>query len=112
MRDAFEQKLPARHQEFLRSLSLTHVEGDYVFVHAGIKPGRPLAEQVAADVLWIRGEFLDSRADHGHCVVHGHTITDDIDVHHNRIGIDTGAYYSGKLTCLVLEGGERSVLQT
>lgn len=112
MRDAFEQKLPARHLEFLQSLSLSHVEGDYAFVHAGIKPGRPLDQQVAADVLWIRGEFLDSRADHGHCVVHGHTISDDIDLHHNRIGIDTGAYYSGKLTCLVLEGGERSVLQT
>ncbi len=112
MRDAFEQKLPPRHLEFLRSLNLTHVEGGYAFVHAGIKPGRPVGDQVAADVLWIRSEFLESRADQGHCIVHGHTITDDIDVHSNRIGIDTGAYYSGKLTCLVLEGGERSVLQT
>lgn len=112
MRATLEEKLPAAHLDFLRTLKLTHVEGDYAFVHAGIKPGRSLEEQVPADVLWIRGEFLDSSADHEKCVVHGHTITEDVDVRWNRIGIDTGAYYSGTLTCLVLEREERLVLQT
>ena len=88
------------------------MEGDHAFVHAGIKPGVALEDQVNGDLLWIRGEFLDSRADHEKCIVHGHTITDDIDVRWNRIGIDTGAYYSGRLSCLVLDGESRAVLQT
>jgi len=71
-----------------------------------------LDEQVDEDILWIRGEFLGDRSDHGKCIVHGHTITDDIDVRQNRIGIDTGAYYSGTLSCLVLDGESRAVLQT
>ena len=112
MREALETKLPDRHLAFLTGLKLLHVEGDYAFVHAGIKPGRPLDEQVAEDALWIRAEFLDSRADHGKCIVHGHTVTKDVDVRSNRIGVDTGAYFSGLLTCLVLEGDERAVLQT
>lgn len=105
-------KLPEAHLEFLRSLRRYHVVGDYAFVHAGIRPGVALDEQVDEDVLWIRGEFLDSRDDHGKCIVHGHTITDEIDVQKNRIGIDTGAYYSGTLSCLVLDGESRAVLQT
>lgn len=112
MRDDLIEKLPESHLTFLRSLQRYHVEGDYAFVHAGIKPGVPLDEQVDEDVLWIRGEFLDNREDHGKCIVHGHTITDDIEVRSNRIGIDTGAYYSGTLSCLVLDGESRAVLQT
>lgn len=112
MRQDLEQKLPDRHLYFLQSLQLSHVEGDYAFVHAGIRPGRPLADQTADDLLWIRAEFLESRADHGMCVVHGHTISNEVDIQANRIGIDTGAYFSGTLTCLALEGEERSVLQT
>lgn len=112
MRDSLEEKLPERHLAFLRSLEMLHVEGDYAFVHAGIRPGRPLEDQIPEDVLWIRGDFLNSRADHDKCIVHGHTVTKDIDVRSNRIGIDTGAYFSNTLTCLVLEGTERAVLQT
>ncbi len=112
MRDDLEARLPGEHLAFLHRLSLYHVEGDYAFVHAGIRPGRPLDEQVPEDALWIRAEFLESRADHGKCIVHGHTITEDVEVRPNRIGIDTGAYYSGRLTCLVLEGESRAVLQT
>ena len=112
MRDAPRAKRPDAHLDFLRSLRRYHVEGEYAFVHAGIKPGVPLADQVDDDVLWIRGEFLETRADHGKCIVHGHTITDDIEVRPNRIGIDTGAYFSGTLSCLVLDGEARAVLQT
>jgi serine/threonine protein phosphatase 1 len=112
MRDDLENRMPGPHQEFLRSLKRLHVEADYAFVHAGIKPGIPLDDQVDEDLLWIRGEFLGSRADHGVCVVHGHTITDDIEVRPNRIGIDTGAYFSGRLSCLVLDGESRATLQT
>ena len=112
MRDHLREKLPPAHLEFLRSLRRYHVEGEYAFVHAGIKPGVALEDQVDEDVLWIRGEFLETRADHGKCIVHGHTITDEIEVRPNRIGIDTGAYFSGTLSCLVLDGTSRAVLQT
>lgn len=112
MRDQLEGKLPEPHLQFLKSLKLLHIEGDYAFVHAGIKPGRDLSEQVPDDVLWIREEFLGSNANHGKCIVHGHTITDEVEIRPNRIGIDTGAYFSGKLTCLVLSADTRSLLQT
>jgi serine/threonine protein phosphatase 1 len=105
-------RLPPRHLAFLRELSLSHVEGDYYFVHAGIKPGIPLDAQALEDMLWIRDEFLFSRVDFGKIVVHGHTITDAPEVKRNRIGIDTGAFASGKLTCLVLDGESWSFLQT
>ena len=112
LHDDLAQKVPAGHLAFLRDLRLYHAEGDYAFVHAGIRPGRPLDAQVPEDVLWIRGDFLSSRADHGRCIVHGHSIADEVDVQPNRIGIDTGAYFSGRLTCLVLDGESRAVLQT
>ena len=104
--------LPERHLEFLRSLALSHEEGDYLFVHAGIRPGRELAEQTPDDLMWIRDEFLRSEADHGKVVVHGHSISPEPELRDNRIGIDTGAFATGRLTCLVLEGTERRILQT
>jgi serine/threonine protein phosphatase 1 len=110
--DELRQRLPERHLRFLRGLQLTHAEGDYFFAHAGIRPGVPLDRQAPEDLLWIRGEFLASPADHGKIVVHGHTITTAPEVRRNRIGIDTGAFASGHLTCLVLEGEEWSFLQT
>lgn len=111
-RRSLVDNLPAEHLAFLRALGPCHVEGGYVFVHAGIRPGRPIAEQAREDLLWIRGPFLQSRADHGFCVVHGHTITPEVEVRRNRIGIDTGAFRSNRLTSLVLEGGSRRWLQT
>jgi serine/threonine protein phosphatase 1 len=108
----FAEALPARHLDFLRGLHLHHSEGDYLFVHAGIRPGVPLAEQKRADLTGIRNEFLRSRADHGHVVVHGHSIVDEPEVTANRIGIDTGAYATGQLTCLRLVGKERQFLIT
>lgn len=104
--------LPKRHVEFMRRMPLMHVEGDYLFVHAGIRPGIALEHQLRDDLLWIRDEFRFSPDDHGKVVVHGHTITERPDQQANRIGIDTGAYYSGRLTCLVLDGTTRSFLQT
>jgi serine/threonine protein phosphatase 1 len=96
--------VPENHLHFLRGLQLWFSSGGYVFVHAGIHPERPLEEQVVKDLMWIRGPFLSSKKDFGVRVVHGHSITREPDVQHNRIGIDTGAFYSGRLTCLVLEG--------
>ncbi len=106
------RKLPERHLAFLRSLRLHHVEGDYLFVHAGIRPGVPLERQDREDLLWIRDKFLASTADHGRIVVHGHTISEEPDVRSNRIGIDTGAYATGVLTCLVLHEDRREFLRT
>ena len=112
IRDQLRRKLPVEHLAFLRSLEMYHVEGDYLFVHAGIRPGRPLKQQEPQDLLWIRNEFLFSSVDHGCCVVHGHSISPDPEIRSNRIGIDTGAYVTGRLTGLVLDGAERRILQT
>lgn len=111
LRAAVMARLPEAHAAFLRSLKLSHVEGDYFFVHAGIRPGVRLEDQVAADLVWIREPFLESTADHGKVVVHGHTPVEAPEVRPNRIGIDTGAVYGGVLTALVLEGAERRFLQ-
>lgn len=106
------EKVPSRHIDFMLGSRLYHRAGDYLFVHAGIRPGEPLEAQVADDFLWIRGEFLRSSIDHGYVVVHGHSISRKVDFRPNRIGIDTGAYATGILTCLVLEGDKRRLLQT
>lgn len=104
--------VPASHVEFLGSGEDVIEIGDYVFVHAGIRPGVPLDKQSLSDLRWIREEFLSDDRDHGAMVVHGHTIRDDIDEWPNRIGIDTGAYRSGILTAIVLEGTGRHYLKT
>ncbi len=111
-RRRLRQALPPRHLDFFQSLARWHVEGDYLFVHAGLRPGVPLDRQKDQDLLWIRHKFLDSSADFGKVVVHGHTISPEVDTAPNRIGIDTGAYYSGRLTCLVLEGATRRFIHT
>ncbi len=108
----FRRVLPKPHLSFLQNLQLSHVEGDFAFVHAGIRPGVALDDQVADDLLWIRGPFLSSDADFGQVVIHGHTITDDPEIRHNRIGIDTGAFATGRLTCLVLEDDTQEFLST
>jgi serine/threonine protein phosphatase 1 len=106
------RKLPERHRQFMAGLVLTHAEGDYLFAHAGVRPGVPLDRQTEEDLLWIREDFLRSEAEFGKIVVHGHTITERPDVQSNRVGIDTGAFASGTLTCLVLDGTEMTFLQT
>ncbi|WP_448188329.1 metallophosphoesterase family protein [Azospirillum sp. sgz301742] len=104
--------LPPTHLAFLGSLRTSVTIGDYLFVHAGVRPGMPLDRQREDDLLWIREDFLRSTADHGKVVVHGHTITPEPEVRPNRIGIDTGAFATHRLTCLVLEGTERRFLVT
>jgi serine/threonine protein phosphatase 1 len=104
--------VPEAHLEFIESFEDQIVIGDYAFVHAGIRPGIPLSAQTVSDLRWIREEFVEQRGDLEKVVVYGHTIYDDIEERGSRIGIDTGAYASGKLTALALEGGERWYLQT
>ena len=105
-------RVPSDHLRLLERAPLFHREGDYLFVHAGLRPRVPLDSQTEADLLWIREPFLESRDDHGPAVVHGHTVVDAPEVHPNRIAIDTGAYATGRLTALVVQGGERGFLTT
>ena len=101
------ERVPPSHTDFLSSFE-NYVEiGDYLFVHAGIKPGIEIANQDDADMRWIRGEFLNCRDSHGKMVVHGHTISTEPQILPNRIGIDTGAFASGRLTALGLESDQR-----
>jgi serine/threonine protein phosphatase 1 len=95
-------ELPAAHQAFLRAMPLYHQTDDYIFVHAGLRPGLPLEQQDEADLLWIRHEFIYSEAGFGKTVVFGHTPLDQPLVRPGRIGIDTGAVYGNHLTCLEL----------
>ena len=107
-----EQRVPASHVDFIAGFEEQIRVGDYLFVHAGIRPRVPFEAQTGGDLRWIRGDFLDFRGSHGAIVVHGHTITDDVEERANRIGIDTGAFASGKLTALALEGTSRWYLST
>lgn len=104
--------MPRHHKQFLAGLPVQVQFGDYLFVHAGIRPGLPLDRQSREQMIWIRDVFLNSESDHGLIVVHGHTIVHDVEWMPNRIGVDTGAYTTGRLTALVLEGGGRRLLQT
>lgn len=104
--------IPHSHLEWLRNLPRTATVGDYVFVHAGLRPGRPADSQDPEDLIWIREPFLSSKFDFGKVVVHGHTPASEPEVRPNRINIDTGAVFTGRLTCLLLEGANRAFLQT
>jgi serine/threonine protein phosphatase 1 len=110
--DALIARVPPAHVAFLKSFESQIAIGDYLFVHAGIRPRVPLEDQTGGDLRWIRSEFLDYRGAHGPIVVHGHTICDEVEERPNRIGIDTGAFASGRLTALGLERGERWYLST
>jgi serine/threonine protein phosphatase 1 len=96
--------------QWLRGLPLTADSGDYFFCHAGIRPGVPLKKQSRNDLLWIREEFLRHDKSHGCVVVHGHSISDAVEIRDNRIGLDTGAYRSDILTAICLEGTYREIL--
>lgn len=104
--------VPRAALDFIRSFEDSVHIGDYLFVHAGIRPGVALDGQSVEDLRWIREPFLSSPVAHGAVVVHGHTITQDVEERGNRLGIDTGAYDSGRLTALGLEGEERWFIQT
>ncbi|MGU3541081.1 metallophosphoesterase family protein [Methylobacterium sp. A54F] len=94
--------LPAEHLAFLQSLPLGLRLGAMYFVHAGVRPGVLLEQQRAEDLLWIREPFLSSDANHGALIIHGHSPVTDVEFLPNRINIDTGAFYTGKLTCLLM----------
>ncbi len=103
---------PKSHLDFLKSLKLTHIEGDYLFVHAGVRPGAPLEDQTEADLLWIRKRFHNAPPEDrpDYVVVHGHTPVNKPEDAGWRIGVDTGACYGGMLTAVVLEGTTRRFL--
>jgi diadenosine tetraphosphatase ApaH/serine/threonine PP2A family protein phosphatase len=109
---AFHHALPQSHLRFFRDLQLSFECGDFFFAHAGVKPGVELSSQMEYDLLWIREEFLSSNEDFGKIVIHGHTPTPDIEVLPNRINIDTGAFATDRLSCLVIEGASLSVIDT
>lgn len=104
--------VPDEQAEFLRGFVDTCRFGDYLFVHAGIRPGVALHEQQQGDLRWIRDPFLQDETPHGFVVVHGHTISPEVEERPNRIGIDTGAFATGVLTALGIEGRERWYLDT
>ncbi|GGE84061.1 metallophosphoesterase family protein [Sphingomonas prati] len=104
--------VPAAWVEWIRQLPCTAQSGDYFFCHAGIRPGVPLKRQNRQDLLWIREDFLSDTRDHGAVIVHGHSISPEVEMLENRIGIDTGAYDSDILTALYLEGTDRLVIAT
>ncbi|WP_323696879.1 metallophosphoesterase family protein [Thiorhodovibrio litoralis] len=104
--------LPAHQRAFLEQLEYSCRFGDYFFAHAGIRPGVSPEEQDPRDLIWIRDTFLQHRKAHPLMVVHGHQALEEIDVRSNRIGIDTGAYANGRLTCLVLDGTARWIVDT
>lgn len=110
--DAVLAAMPAAHIDFMRNLDITLTLGDYFFCHAGVRPGIPLDRQSAGDLLWIRDSFTQSTADHGKRIVHGHTPTMEPEILPNRINVDTGAYLTNRLSCVVLEGDEVRIIHS
>ncbi len=104
--DLIDKAVPQEHKDFLASLNSQAIIGDYAFVHAGIQPGVPLADQEDTDLYWIRDAFLEFNEPHPYMIVHGHSIRESVEMRSNRIGIDTGAYATGRLTAIGLEGTE------
>lgn len=109
---ALRETVPPEHIAFIERMGDTFRFGDFLLVHAGIRPGLPLSEQARKDLRWIREPFLSDTSDHEVVVVHGHTVVEAVDERPNRIAIDTGAVRSGRLTALVIEGEDRRYLAT
>ena len=109
--DALRQAVPEAHRSFIQDLKLWTIFGDFFFCHAGIKPGVPLESQEARDLIWIRDEFLDDERLHPKVIVHGHTPSLEPEVRPNRINLDTGAFRSGVLTALIVEGDDKQIMQ-
>lgn len=102
--EALSAAIPKSHLQFLDQLPSSFTLGGFFFAHAGVRPGIPLKKQKDDDLLWIRDDFLLHEESFGKIVVHGHTPVLECDIRHNRINIDTGAFATGRLTCLVIEG--------
>jgi serine/threonine protein phosphatase 1 len=112
LRDDLQARVPYSHVIFLENTRYAHSSGSYYFVHAGIKPHLALEHQQPVDQLWIRDEFIEHTRPYEKIIVHGHTVSDEVEFMGNRIGLDTGAYLSGKLSCLVLEDDRQQLIQT
>ncbi|MBO9601728.1 MAG: serine/threonine protein phosphatase [Novosphingobium sp.] len=112
LQELMAQAVPQEDIDFIRGFEEMIVVGDYAFVHAGIVPDVALKQQQPLDLRWIREPFLSHKGSHSHVIVHGHTIYDRAVILPNRIGIDTGAFDSGRLTALVLEGTRRKLIET
>ncbi len=112
LRDQFAAALPESHRSFLKRLRFGLRWQNYILVHAGLNPRRSITEQAPDDLMWIREPFLSSDRDWGFKVVHGHVAADEPVFRANRICIDTGAYQTGRLTCIVLDGAGERLIQT
>lgn len=110
--EVIRNAVPKEHIEFLEGFDDSCRFGDYLFVHAGIRPGVEIDQQRQSDLRWIREPFLFDDTDHGFVVVHGHTIRPEVEIRPNRIGIDTGAYRTGVLTALAIDGNDSWLLDT
>jgi serine/threonine protein phosphatase 1 len=104
VRDEAVARVPASHRRFLEGLPLQYSRGQSLFVHAGIRPGVPPADQTEDDLVWIRRGFLDDSRDHGALIVHGHTAIGRVTHFGNRLDIDTGVAYGGPLSAVLVEG--------
>ena len=111
-RDLLLEAMPPRHRAFFRNLKLCVTMGDYFFVHAGVRPGVPLEDQIEDDLLWISKEFLEHDELFDKVIVHGHIPRKEPQIRDNRISIDTRAWFTGCLTAIMLEGIERELLTT
>jgi serine/threonine protein phosphatase 1 len=109
---SFKEKFEANHRRFIEHMPFYHISADYFFCHAGIKPGQPLSQQDPIDLLWIRDEFLESQLAHGKMIVHGHTSVESVDIRPNRINVDTGAYLTGRLSCVVLQDQKLGIIDS
>ena len=109
---ALRAAIPAEWADWLRQLPFSTRSGDYFFCHAGVRPGVAIKRQAPKDLLWIRDDFVDDAGEHGVVVVHGHSVSRSVEVRHNRIGVDTGAYESGELSAVYLEGTRRELIST
>jgi len=112
LQTALRERISPAHIHFLEQTQSHYVAGSYYFVHAGVSPRFDLNHQHAEDQLWIRNAFIEHRKPFEKIIVHGHTISDEPDFKPNRIGLDTGAYLSGKLSCLVLQDDQQRIIQT
>jgi serine/threonine protein phosphatase 1 len=110
-RDQFARAIPPSHLIFLQRTPLTYTSGDYLFVHAGVRRDTPLHSQSAKDLLWIKRGFSDEDAPFEKFVVHGHTPLERPYFGQHRINLDTGAYLTGRLTCLVLSDTNQQVIE-
>jgi serine/threonine protein phosphatase 1 len=112
LRTRLRRRVPVEHRRFLNGLRTSARRGDYLFAHAGIRPGLAPEQQDGRDLLFIREPFLSDASDLGVVVVHGHTVVEEPQIRRNRIGIDTGAYWTDRLTAVVLEAEEIRFLST